>query len=295
MELYDVKFLFNNDLPAGLENLIKEAKKELTLISPYINLDERIKVALKSKMENPNFELTILFGKAEKNYYDSLKKESADFFMQFPNVVIKYEKRLHAKFYKNDFQYLITSMNLYNYSIANNIEVGMLCTHSSKGFIGKAFDAAGEKITEGTEKLKSNLFGANSNDVDPIEEFNDVVKNAITIFKKEPQFENAKGLKGVVGRTVYTESKIIENKFKDTKEFSKPKPQSTSTIKKLSLTQLSKKMGLDKKVLSEMFEKDGLIINSEITDKGKSLGLELRQYMGNEYIAFPESLLQGKK
>jgi hypothetical protein len=38
----EVSFLFDNQLIAALEKLIKDAKSKLVLISPFIDLDPRI-------------------------------------------------------------------------------------------------------------------------------------------------------------------------------------------------------------------------------------------------------------
>ena len=86
----EVSFLFDNQLIAALEKLIKDAKSKLVLISPFIDLDPRIKDALHEKMDNYHFELYVLFGKNDSNYLKSIKKESLDFLMQFPRIEIRY-------------------------------------------------------------------------------------------------------------------------------------------------------------------------------------------------------------
>jgi len=131
----DVQFLFDNQLIAAVESLIKNSKHRLLLISPFIDLDRRIQDALRDKISKHDFELLVLFGKNEDNYYKSIKKDSLDFLKQFPNVEIRYNDRLHAKFYQNDFDYIMTSLNLYDYSLAKNIEVGITGNFASKGLI----------------------------------------------------------------------------------------------------------------------------------------------------------------
>ena len=155
--MVEVEFLFDEQLIAALNSLIKTAKHKLLLISPYIDLDERIVDALKEKITRHDFELKILFGKNENNYAKSMKKDSMEFFKQFPNVEIRYSERLHAKFYQNDYEYICTSLNLYDYSLANNIEVGIKTSYAAKGLFGKANDAVGIAINTGVEKVKQTL------------------------------------------------------------------------------------------------------------------------------------------
>jgi len=61
--MIDWEFLFDNQLSASLERLIKSADKKLTLISPFIDLDERIKGALLvHRSEEHTSELQSRFG-----------------------------------------------------------------------------------------------------------------------------------------------------------------------------------------------------------------------------------------
>ncbi len=66
--IQEVEFLFDNQLISSVEKLIRDAKKSLLLVSPFIDLDARIKDALNEKKERHDFELNVLFGKNENNY-----------------------------------------------------------------------------------------------------------------------------------------------------------------------------------------------------------------------------------
>jgi len=116
------KFLTGNYLNAELEKIFEDAMGSLILISPYIRLHERYASSLRAKQDNYNLEITIVFGKNEDDISRSMKEEDFNFFKAFPNIEIRYEKRLHAKYYANDFDSILTSMNLYSYSQDNNIE-----------------------------------------------------------------------------------------------------------------------------------------------------------------------------
>jgi len=63
---------------------------------------------------------TVIFGKQELNP-DEMK-----FLQGLRFVVLKYNEDLHAKCYVNDDKMVITSLNLYAFSMANNKEMGVL-------------------------------------------------------------------------------------------------------------------------------------------------------------------------
>ena len=120
------KFLKGNQVNSELENIIDTAKEILVIISPYIKLHNRFKDSLKQKLDNPRFEITIVFGKNDDNIGKSINKEDIEFFQQFSNIEIRYESRLHAKYYSNESSAILSSMNLYDYSSDHNIEFGIL-------------------------------------------------------------------------------------------------------------------------------------------------------------------------
>lgn len=125
------KFIYGAELNHELIKLVKEASLELTLISPFIKLHQRVKDELNKKRNDPNFKLTICFGKNEKDVQKSLSIEELEYFKSFNTVSIYYEPRLHAKFYANGLGGIITSLNLYDYSVNNNIESGVYFSSSS--------------------------------------------------------------------------------------------------------------------------------------------------------------------
>jgi len=176
-------FITASDLNSELENIFEFAEKELILISPYIKLHERFKSVLKTKLDNPELSIIVVFGKNETDVSKSMKKEDFEFFKQFPNVQIRHEKRLHAKLFANENDVLITSMNLYDYSQDTNIETGILSRTNDK-YIG------------------TSALGY----------FDRVIDQAVLLFDKIPVFE-----KGIFGLT--KKYKNSEIQFDVTNEF----------------------------------------------------------------------------
>lgn len=320
--MYDYIFLFDNQLIAELENLIKNAKNKLVLISPFIDLDKRIKDALAEKITQQDFKLYVLFGKNEANIYKSIKSDSIDFLKQFPNVEIKYEERLHAKFYQNDFDFIVSSINLYDYSLAKNIEVGIKFNYASKGILGKASDMTDNLITVGVDKVKQDVFGAKK-EVNPLEEFQKIYDKAELKYKTEPIIVNKEGLKGLLGskrldgfnvvvdnlskpvvsKTEKTEPKESLNKQEITKDVAEdvvmPAVQEATINfepgKAVSASQLAKMHKVSLNEINELMQKSGLVNGDTITELGLVKGLQKKNYMGNNYIAYPENLEELKE
>lgn len=131
------KFITSSNLDNEIESIIREAKTKLLLISPYINLSDNIKNLLRQKTSHPKLEIIVAFReewKDEKNRgvnnvetdskYKNLKE--LEVWKTFPNIRLVGLNNLHAKYYANENKGVITSLNLYRYSIKNNIEYGCL-------------------------------------------------------------------------------------------------------------------------------------------------------------------------
>lgn len=113
------KFINTRKAVAAIEDLIKEAEEKLILISPYLKLSKDFKELLTYRNSKDKI-TTIIFGKQELNPNEMKFLESLRF------VILKYNQDLHAKCYVNDKQMIITSLNLYEFSMANNKEMGVL-------------------------------------------------------------------------------------------------------------------------------------------------------------------------
>lgn len=123
------EFLSNENLLDELLNLFKDAEQFLVLVSPYIKLNDEMKRALQRKINDENFVVRIVFGKNEENKSKSLSESDMEFFKKFNNIEIYYNQNLHAKYYANEFASIVTSLNLHQYSVKNNIEIGILLRH----------------------------------------------------------------------------------------------------------------------------------------------------------------------
>jgi RNA polymerase-binding transcription factor DksA len=183
------KFLKGNTLNSELEKIFEEAERQIILVSPYIKLHDRYKAVLLTKICNPEIELTILFGKNEFDFSKSMKQGDFDFFKQFPNIEIRYEKRLHAKYYANETKAILTSMNLYGFSQNNNIEAGVLLEGSIK------------EMFTGENEIKTSSY----------QYFKTVLEQSELLFKQKPVFDK----KNLWGSQKYINSEIEIDKLFD--------------------------------------------------------------------------------
>jgi phosphatidylserine/phosphatidylglycerophosphate/cardiolipin synthase-like enzyme len=113
------KFINTRKAVSEIEDLIKNAGERLILVSPYLKLSKDFKELLTYR-NNKDKVTTVIFGKQELNP-DEMK-----FLQGLRFVILKYNEDLHAKCYVNDDKMVITSLNLYEFSMANNKEMGVL-------------------------------------------------------------------------------------------------------------------------------------------------------------------------
>jgi hypothetical protein len=185
------KFLKGSQLNAALEELFEAAEDYLVIISPYIKLHPRLKDILKSKSKSDKLEVIVVFGKNEGDLSKSLNVDDLDFLKAFPNVEIRHEPRLHAKYYANESSGILSSMNLYDFSQNNNIEFGIL----SK-----------------TSKLMSDPL-----DKEAYKYFEEVIENSTLLFNRIPWYEDK--FLGISSKYTHSEVEVdlLDDYFKPSK------------------------------------------------------------------------------
>lgn len=308
------KFLTGNELNSELEKIFERADEQIILISPYIKLHDRYASTLRTKKDNPKIKIIIVFGKNEEDLSKSMKQEDFNFFKEFPNIQIRYEKRLHAKYYSNESAAILTSMNLYNFSQDNNIEAGVMTKATLFGNLAS--------------NLMTNVTGEDSFDRTAWTYFSRVIEQSELLFKKVPEYEStmlglSKKYKSskteidkltdfFVNRSKYEKNNRKYNYEQKNAGFSQrtteietePKaeniiPKFSSDTKFLSTTALSKEVGLSSKDLFKKFEKLNWIErkNDEwvLTVSGKSKGAQTKQGQYGKYISWPDSIINDIK
>jgi hypothetical protein len=295
----EFEILYDIQLNAELEKLIQNAKKHLFLVSPYIDLDPKIKDAIKTHQDKPEFKLSILFGKADSEYCNSFKKESFEFLSAFPNIDIRYNERLHAKYYENDFDYIITSMNLYNYSLANNIEIGLKGFKSSKGLLSQAVDKPFELLIQGIDAIKTEVVGMEIGKT-PSAKFLEIFKGSTMVYKTEPKYKQATSMQTFLGNKALDGYEVVLNCFggrlKQVKKITKAQNNSsdtnTSKLQYLSATKYGERLNVDNSTVHIYMKSEGLISDPKtITGKGFEAGLKMMKHNGIDYVGYPLGII----
>jgi phosphatidylserine/phosphatidylglycerophosphate/cardiolipin synthase-like enzyme len=113
------EFLTTNGTSYQIEKIIIEAKTNLVLVSPYLQLSKTFYERLKDA-SNKKVPIKIIYGK------DELKPNEKNSLAELKGVELFFFENLHAKCYFNESAMVITSMNMYEFSEKNNREMGVL-------------------------------------------------------------------------------------------------------------------------------------------------------------------------
>jgi len=144
------KFLNTSATNYFLEELIKDAKERLILISPFLKLNDRIKELLTDK-NRLKIDVRIVYGKSE------LQPEEISWLKELTYIRTSFCKNLHAKCYLNEEMCIIASLNLYEFSQVNNNEMGVLIRRADDSELYRdAYDEA-QRIIRISEEVRITL------------------------------------------------------------------------------------------------------------------------------------------
>ena len=119
------KFLRTNGVSDAIDRIISEAKGEITIVSPYLKVPIQLLERLQ-QAANREVRIILVYGKSELNSEMNYKLST------IKNLERYFKEDLHAKCYLNEDMAIITSMNLHEYSAANNREMGILIEKSGE-------------------------------------------------------------------------------------------------------------------------------------------------------------------
>ncbi len=146
------EFLTTSAITFQLEEIIKDAKEELVLISPYLKFNARIRDYLEDKIEdgkdNPKLRIRIVYGKKEPN------PQEKDWLNSRPSMETSFRENLHAKCYLNESKALVTSMNLYEFSQQNNDEMGILVSRECDPELYSAIRIETDRIERRSQEVQ---------------------------------------------------------------------------------------------------------------------------------------------
>jgi phosphatidylserine/phosphatidylglycerophosphate/cardiolipin synthase-like enzyme len=156
------KFLNTSATNYFLEELIKDAKDRLILISPFLKLNDRIKELLADK-NRLKIDVRIVYGKSE------LQPEEINWLKELTYIRTSFCKNLHAKCYMNEELCIIASLNLYEFSQINNNEMGVLIRRTDDpGLYKDAYEEA-QRIIRISEEVRISLERVSSESESKVE------------------------------------------------------------------------------------------------------------------------------
>ena len=144
------KFLNTSAINYFLEELIKNAKDRLILISPFLKLNDRIKELLEDK-NRLKIDVRIVYGKSE------LQPNEINWLKGLTYIRTSYCKNLHAKCYLNEEVCIISSLNLYEFSQINNNEMGVLVNRIDDADVYKDAYEEAQRIIRISDEIRISL------------------------------------------------------------------------------------------------------------------------------------------
>lgn len=150
------KFLNTSATNFFLEELIKNAKERLILISPYLRLNDRIKELLEDK-DRLKIDVRIVYGKSD------LHPEEIKWIQKLDYVRLSFCKNLHAKCYLNESECIISSLNLYEFSQVNNNEMGISVRKYEDDDVFKDAYEEAQRIIRISEEVRISLDEVKAN------------------------------------------------------------------------------------------------------------------------------------
>lgn len=144
------KFLNTSGTNFFLEELIKDAKERLILISPYLRLNDRIKELLEDK-NRLKIDIRIIYGKSD------LHPDEIKWMQKLDYVRVSFCKNLHAKCYLNEASCIISSLNLYEFSQVNNNEMGILINKDDDTNVYKDAYEEAQRIIRISDEVRISL------------------------------------------------------------------------------------------------------------------------------------------
>jgi len=130
-----VEFLNTTQARGEIERIISNAKYEVVMISPYIKINDDFISRISDTGRIRKVKMLLVCRKQD------LKPGEREKLENLVNLDLRFNERLHAKCFYNEDTMVITSLNLYDSSLGDNREMGVLLKSTVEGD-KKAFEEA---------------------------------------------------------------------------------------------------------------------------------------------------------
>jgi phosphatidylserine/phosphatidylglycerophosphate/cardiolipin synthase-like enzyme len=139
------EFLDTQGVSYYLKKLINNSNDKLYLISPYLQLNNQLKLSLEDRHKF-SIDIIIIYGKVS-----DINPDDSAWFQSMPGIKLLFHKDLHAKCYFNEKEAIVTSMNLFMFSQQNNVEMGIYISKEKDEELYKEVATEVERIKRGGE------------------------------------------------------------------------------------------------------------------------------------------------
>lgn len=139
------EFLDTQGVSYYLKKLIDNSNDKLYLISPYLQLNNQLKLSLEDRHKF-SIDIIIIYGKVS-----DINPDDSAWLQSMPGIKLLFHKDLHAKCYFNEKEAVITSMNLYMFSQQNNVEMGIYISKEKDEKLYKQVANEVDRIKRGSE------------------------------------------------------------------------------------------------------------------------------------------------
>lgn len=175
------KFLNTTGVSYHLEELIKSTTDKLILISPYLQLNERIKEHIKN-LNIQKKDIRIVYRE------NKLRPDENNWLSDQIGVRTSICKNLHAKCYINEVEAIITSMNLYEFSQMNNNEMGIHVTKAQDEELYNSIFAEVQRLLTISEEIRVTVQKVNQQETEKKVEKQPEIKNQVASKDKKMGF-----------------------------------------------------------------------------------------------------------
>jgi len=158
------EFLDTQGVSYYLKKLINNAEDKLYLISPYLQLNNQLKLSLEDRHKF-SIDIIIIYGKVS-----DINPDDSSWLQSMPGIKLLFHKDLHAKCYFNEKEAIITSMNLYMFSQQNNVEMGIYIAKEKDEELYKQIATEVDRIKRGSEHRTISVQKVENKKIEPIKE-----------------------------------------------------------------------------------------------------------------------------
>ncbi len=153
------EFLSTAGASHAIEQMVKSSKQRLYLISPYLQINPLLR-SLLQQLDNRISTIDIRI----VSRTDKINADDMSFLQNLKNVKVYALDNLHAKCYLNEETAIITSLNLYQFSQHNNIEMGIKIDKSTETELYNAMYEEVERIFGESKKYQISIVEKEKNE-----------------------------------------------------------------------------------------------------------------------------------